>query len=636
MDRRIGDYDDADEIQVVSSVFRRAGLDCAESINVALPTVNSEVDVLAVGKNVILLVQCVGQDDFGPKAREWAPIFSSIVGGFDQVLVQLRGQNRTFYDRNRTALQSQQRIIRKLLVTLNKETRAGVDRAHSRFCSDNDITILTYEEMYYYDVVSDCTYDHCMFEMFNALGIARSLVQAGESGGSPRTAPSYLAYGKQIGPGLYLLNFVLGVDFLLQTSSLKRLRDSSSEQGYQRLLDKDKLRNMRGYLLDGVPAYPNNIICKLSEGTVVEPVHNRLEVNLDAAQSVYSGLLTSDIRDKAFIVRLPDSYDIFEVVDGQHRLFSFAQSKYHIFEAVPANQRRRLRQGDERIRELARTSVLLVTAIYVEPGSQRQDWADSGRLFYELNTTQTKLAPEDVIDLIEKLEPRNPTARANRLLIRLNGTGVLAKKIRIKPWQSDLIKRTSLIKYSGLEPIFSEGKVSYQILHGSFASQQVIASYDDYCYILIENYLAAYEALLRRKFGVRYYPRVEKDLTLEHHYAYSAVFIAAMIRLLRHFFSNSDRAFRARSRVNSFLLRGTNERNTTNINIRNARIIQFFSTGLRPIVDSFRFTKSEFDGKRGWGPNRWAKIEADLFYLVADARARRFGRESLIAPKYRR
>jgi DGQHR domain-containing protein len=489
--------------------------------------------------------------------------------------------------------------------------------------------------MYYFDLVSGCTYDHCMFEVFHALGVAKSLVQTGASTGSPSSSPSYLVFGKEIQQDLYLLNFVLGVDFLLQTSSLNRLRDSTSEEGYQRLLDKDKLRKMRDYLLEGVPAYPNNIICKLSENAEVEPIRNGFAALPEASQSVYADLLSNGVRDNAFIVRLPDSYSIFEVVDGQHRLFSFAQTKYHLFENASPAEKRKLKRGDERIAELAKKSILLVTAIYVRPGSPKQEWADSGRLFYELNTTQTKLSPEDVIDLIQRLNPEDPVAKANRLLVRLNGTGVLAKKIKLKPWQNDLIKRTSLIKYSGLEFIFSEGKKSRQILNSCFSRQHVFASYEAYCYILIENYLAAYQALLRQKFGSRF-SQVEKDLTLTHYYAYSAVFIAGMIRLIRHFFSDNDRAFRGRDRVNLLLRGGTSERNTINLNIRNPELIRFFSRGLSPIVRKYHFTRSEFDRQRGWGPNKWAKIEADLFYVIADANTRRFGLEALIAKKYHR
>lgn len=64
-------------------------------------------------------------------------------------------------------------------------------------------------------------------------------------------------------------------------------------------------------------------------------------------------------------------------------------------------------------------------------------------------------------------------------------------------------------------------------------------------------------------------------------------------------------------------------------------IQNLFLGGVKIIVKSFDFTRKEFED-RGYASNRWAKIEADLFYTLIKNGLPSFGDESLISKKHRK
>jgi DGQHR domain-containing protein len=223
---------------------------------------------------------------------------------------------------------------------------------------------------------------------------------------------------------------------LLRRSSVKRLQDSSSKAGYQRLLDKEKLKRMRKYLLQDFPIYPNNIICKLHDDATVNNLFDMgATVELGPTPSARTSILR-DMKDNLFLVELPDTHDAFEIIDGQHRLFSFSQAKYAQYEKCKdAAEQQAFAEGDGKITNLSKSANLVVTAIHSKNATVTK-FSSPGRLFLDINTTQTRIRPEDVIDLVGKFYQNDPAAHANVLLTKLNTHGVL--KVRDSFYSNNL------------------------------------------------------------------------------------------------------------------------------------------------------------------------------------------------------
>jgi len=340
-----------------------------------------------------------------------------------------------------------------------------------------------------------------------------------------------------------------------------------------------------------------------------------------------------DIKQNLFIVDVPNRYDVFEIVDGQHRLFSFGQDSYSLFEKVKEGDKERIKEEDARIRSLAEKQNLTVTAIY----SKTDDiWSNPGKLFLDINTKQTSIMSEDIIDLVEKYDKENnePVIEANLLLKKLNENGFLRNKIKFKPWQDDRIKRVSLIGHSGFKEIFDKKKKTHKLFWEAYEKQTKIENYSDFCFILANNFLIKLGNLLKEK-DKRNYEKIVKDMSLKEYYFLSAVFIGSLFRLLRHFLCGDKNKLNIVDHVEESLVKGDDEKKTFHKNLDNKALQNLFEEGLKHIIEKYSFDKNEFVQQEGWGSNKWAKIEADLFYLIRNKVDKNFGDESLVSKNHR-
>ena len=419
----------------MKSILGKAGIRCTGPIPVDIPDLDSDVDVLGSSDNVVLLVECVGTTEFGEKLKTTITKHEAIDSNFDKFLSTVKTRDSAFFEASEKYLESKSRILKHIVVTFEKGTLEEIDQKNTQLFKEKEFAVWTLDQKYYFDKIADCTYDHCKYEIYDALGIEPPQVESETP--EPDVHP-FVAHGYsrtlEGGAEVYLLNFVVGVRTLLNRSKISRLAQASTKVGYQRLLDKDKLKRMRNYLLRKVPLYPNNIICVLDSNSGVIPftkiVTNKLE--LADEYKAKTDIVNKSIREDTFLVELSDTYRALEIVDGQHRLFSYAQSKYQEYEkAKTAPEKAQLAVGDLKIRELAGNSNLNVTAIH-----SKGTWGDPGKLFLDINTTQTRIKPADVSDLMAKYQEyeKDPKVSANRLLLQMNGRGhgVLRNKIKRK------------------------------------------------------------------------------------------------------------------------------------------------------------------------------------------------------------
>lgn len=150
----------------------------------------------------------------------------------------------------------------------------------------------------------------------------------------------------------------------------------SPELKYQRALNQDKLDEIRKSLLhDPDFVFPSSILVVLSEDCEYDEVEEEL--------------------------RIPKRYGAFSVIDGQHRLFSYA---------------------DEEIKEqVGNESKIMVTAIQFETKDPEVIFTHSAKTFVEINTNQTKV-DRDHLDAIayDVLGDTEPRAIAAKIILEVN------------------------------------------------------------------------------------------------------------------------------------------------------------------------------------------------------------------------
>jgi len=612
------------EIRLISTIFNKSDIDSIRKVNIPKKEnpnqIFCDIDVLGIYKNIIILAECVGEAKFGDKKKDFDSESKEIIKYWNLLIESLKQKYNSFYEKHKKYLENDEKKIKRLIISLKKEE---LDKNERDSLVKENMYVFTRDNIEYFNIISDCTYEHCKYEILDFLGVGPHEVQDEEES----KIPLYIATGKKVKENFYILNLTIPVNLLLKRGYVLRFHRGDPEEGFQRLLNKSKLKKMRRYLLDG-GKYPNNIIVVLNKNSKIKSLEN-IEFKTD--ESVLNTSLKKESK-KLWAVQVPDSYKVFSIIDGQHRLFSFAQTKYSLYERIKSEQeKKKLEQEDKKIKEIANTSEMVVTALF-SPEDSDEDMP--ARLFFEINTTQTSIPTEDVIDLTEKYQPEEPVSNANKLLRKLNKYGVLKNKIKIKFWQENRLKRTSLINYAGLKDIFNKGgrkSKTYEIFFSLYKSQDKIKNYVDFCFIIINNFLLSLKKSMKTKLNqdLKKFEEMCNDITIGNYYLFSAVFIGAYIRFLRHFLSDKDGAFKICNSLAEKL------KDDLHQNIDNQEIQNLFLPGVDKIVEKFEFTREEFE-RKGYASNRWAKIEADLFYILRENGFPMFGDESLISKNHRK
>lgn len=156
------------------------------------------------------------------------------------------------------------------------------------------------------------------------------------------------------------------------------LPDLSADAGakFQRPLQVDKLQRIReNLLIDADFMFPHSILAVLSS-----------QCTHDAQNGV---------------LRIPQEYGALSIIDGQHRLFSYADE-----------------QVEQRMHSRAR---ILITAIKFREATESQTRTYSARAFIEINTNQTRI-PQSHLDAIayDVLGDTGPRALAAKVVLELN------------------------------------------------------------------------------------------------------------------------------------------------------------------------------------------------------------------------
>ncbi len=576
--------------------------------------------MVAIYDGVAVLVSCFGSSKGSlNKLKTSITNFDLVENDKLNFFAELKNKDSSFFKKSGVSSVPNIKFYRLALLSKYSEFK-DIPIDVRDLAKKKNVTLWSREELIYYSKVANATFIHSKYEIFSSLGIKPEDIK------DNLEELTYIANGVKISSTFYILNIAVPVGLLLKRSTIRRLRSVSTEEGYQRLLEEEKLSKMRDYLLSKPDAvYPSNIICTVH--------HNYAEIShlsklaLPVNHEVDQIAINRQCAKNLFLVRFSNIYNLFEIIDGQHRLYSYAQTKYFDFRNSKNNK---FRTKDKQLEKLAKRHELIVTVIIFKPYRSEK----AADLFYEINTKQTKISPEDIIDILERYHKDDPVAQANKLLRSLNSLNYdgLKGKIKFKFWETDKIKRTSLINYSGLKALYDNKKSkksfdSFRSLHKSVSSN--VKNYDDFCFIVINNFLRAIFNAILKKYPAEFII-MKNDISLKNYYTFSAVFIGALIRLSRHFIAKNSSVL-ALSDFSSAIKNG---KNVLKLNTENQKLQAIFTKGLDSVVKSFDFTIQEFK-KNGWKQNSWAQIESIMFKKILEDYPD-FGDITLISKKYRK
>ena len=152
----------------------------------------------------------------------------------------------------------------------------------------------------------------------------------------------------------------------------------TNDYNYQRLLNSEKLQEIRkNVLIDSDFMFPSNILVILSK------------------ECGYS----KDRINESYL-HIPDKYGSISIVDGQHRLFSYADNKV---ESIMQNN-----------------CQIKVTAIDFDTPDEKLISRLSARVFIEINANQTKVEISHLDQIAYALGSEDPKVIATRIIVGIN------------------------------------------------------------------------------------------------------------------------------------------------------------------------------------------------------------------------
>lgn len=258
----------------------------------------------------------------------------------------------------------------------------------SELPNNDNLSIFNRSQLKYLYDISNKIGEYGRYELFDRLSINFDEIEV-DSQGEEINIPAFrikdtiFLFKDDITASLF--TFKISVHRLLMLSKVLRYGSLYSKipelgsETYQRILQDKKLDSMRRNISQkkGKVSFPNALTVILSEDIVEQECDNTVSL------------------------KVPKKFGVFEVVDGQHRLFAFTKAQ--------------LTPYDLKVAELFVIGVKFANI----SKENRSKWAAA--TFIEINKNQTPVQSE-LINLIgySAMEDHNPESLATRILILLN------------------------------------------------------------------------------------------------------------------------------------------------------------------------------------------------------------------------
>ena len=326
----------------------------------------NQVDVCGGHEDTLLIIECTMKQALGKKSL--IAKIAELRGKRDVFQKGFRKSEKYGHYKNFKYILS----VRNISVRREDIDYANKDECRIYIWDDNCID-------YYKDLYSKIG-EYAKYELLGEIGIRPA---------SGNTVSIPAACTNIAGSDVYL--FFADPRTLLEVSCVAR-REKGQERYYQRIINKKKLKQIASYVETG-NILPNNIIIGISEQSRKYLKFTPWQTKLDYKQQ----LLQYGV--KYGILEFPKDYRSCWIIDGQHRLYSFINTKKPIYLPVVA---------------------------FHDLSMERQC-----KLFLDINKNQKPVPPDLVWDLNGDMIPSEPDGIISSVVKSLNEMEPLARRIHI-------------------------------------------------------------------------------------------------------------------------------------------------------------------------------------------------------------
>ena len=291
----------------------------------------------------------------------------------------------------------------------------------------DNILIIEPTSLEYLNRISKCIKKSARFEIFRLLNIDSTTIGKPNSMSQNNSIETSIICPKSstgISNGIRLVSFMMSADSLIKTSYVLR-KDNWEEtiSLYQRLIDKNKIRNIRKFLVKKKVTFLNNIIVALPDEITFQK--NNQQINIEN--------ITNFDNCKIFI---PNKANTICIIDGQHRVYAHYEDVQNT-------------SLEKDIAKLRKELYLLVTGIIFPKNMTVAERVKfQSEIFLEINYNAKKV-PADVLLHIERMKnPLSDVGLAKQVIESLNLMTPFKNLFELSTLDSSKIKISSIIKYA--------------------------------------------------------------------------------------------------------------------------------------------------------------------------------------------
>ncbi|MBR1581939.1 MAG: DGQHR domain-containing protein [Bacilli bacterium] len=256
---------------------------------------SKQIDIIAIDDEICLLIECKATEK-EDNTKTWKTELESINGNFKGLSNEVRKK----YPKVR---------VKYIFATKN----FVIGDADIKRMEDFRIANFDYEKVRYYNDLSDHLGSAARYQLLGNL-FAKTEIKGMNS--------SVPAIEGKMGNKTYY-TFLIEPERLLKLAYILHRNKANHKlmPTYQRLIKKDRLKAIRKFVNEG-GYFPNSLIVSIDtngRGVVFEPSSTRTDNNLSRMGTL----------------KLPKTYQSLYVIDGQHRLYGYSDSKFASCNSVP-------------------------------------------------------------------------------------------------------------------------------------------------------------------------------------------------------------------------------------------------------------------------------------------------------------
>lgn len=332
----------------------------------------------------------------------------------------------------------------------------------------------------FFNRLSQCIHYSARFELFRFFKIKDEQIGFSRSDESKSSIKAPIIYPEDVTGlknGIRIVSFMMSADKLLRTGYV--LRKDNWEDSvflYQRLIEKDKINDIRKFLAEKGESFYNNVIVGLPDGVSFENEKGELISIENINDFQHCKLL------------IPEEMNSLCIIDGQHRIFAhYEASENEKYEKIISQLRKQLH--------------LLVTGLIFPSNMKDADRKKvQSEIFLDINDNTKKVSANVLTHITMIKDPFSDVGLARRVLERLNKEKTFLNRFELSSLDNNKIKVASIIKYAlrylvTLHP--AEGKCSlFQYWTGdktalSKKNEESLKSYIEFCAKKIDLYFSA-------------------------------------------------------------------------------------------------------------------------------------------------